>query len=200
MNDYFITNNIDYEIYIIIKDNLINSNLNNSITIEKISTFTLNYNLNLYIIIRYYIEICIDYVNTPSLINKCNNYINNIIEKYSIKENEIEDINNKIVDLILNIDYIIMDNKYMYQIMGYLLYSLINYEFYKIEDLNNFIGKDETTLINIALVIKYIIIYCNKDFDGDEYKKQILEEFRQTDLFKVNQNLFDTYVINDPLL
>ena len=200
MNDFFITNNIDYEIYIIIKDNLINSNLNNNITIEKTNTFTLNYNLNLYIIIRYYIEICIDYVNTPSLINKCNNYINNIIEKYSIKENKIEDINNKIVDLILNIDYIIMDNKYMYQIMGYLLYSLINYEFYKIEDLNNFIGKDETTLINIALVIKYIIIYCNKDFDGDEYKKQILEEFRQTDLFKVNQNLFDTYVINDPLL
>ena len=65
---------------------------------------------------------------------------------------------NRIVDLISNIDYIILDNKYMYQIMGYLLYALINYEIYKIEDLDKFIGREEQTLINIAKVIKYIIM------------------------------------------
>ena len=197
----YYTNDIDYATIIIIKNNLINYNSeNNNITLDQYTNLYLKYKIDIYAIIQCYIEICIDYVDNISLINNCNNYINNIIENYSIKDNKNEKDENKIVDLISNIDYIILDNKYMYQIMGYLLYSLINYEIYKIEDLDKFIGREEQTLINIAKVIKYIIIYCNKDFVGDDYKTKILEEFKKTELFKSNQKIFDIYVINDDYL
>ena len=197
----YYTNDIDYATIIIIKNNLINYNSeNNNITLDQYTNLYLKYKIDIYAIIQCYIEICIDYVDNISLINNCNNYINNIIENYSIKDNKNEKDENKIVDLISNIDYIILDNKYMYQIMGYLLYALINYEIYKIEDLDKFIGREEQTLINIAKVIKYIIIYCNKDFVGDDYKTKILEEFKKTELFKSNQKIFDIYVINDDYL
>ena len=199
--DYYYPSDIDYETLILIKQNLINYNSdNNNINEDQYTNLNKNYKIEIFTIIICYIEICIDYIDNISLINNCNNYINNIIENYSTKDKKNENDENKIINLILNIDYIIMDNKYMYQIMGYLLYSLINYEIYKIEDLDKFIGKEEQTLINIAKVIKYIIIYCNKDFVGDDYKTKILEEFKKTKLFKTNQKIIDFYVINDDYL
>ena len=200
MIDYYYMNNNEYEIILIIKNELINYTIYNEINNDLYQELISKYKISIYTIIKYYIEICIDYVDKEYLINNCNKYINNIIENYSIKNNKNEDDNNEIINLILNIDYIIMDNKNMYQIMGYLLYSLINYEIYKIEDLNKFIGKEEQTLINISIVIKYIIIYCNKDYIGDDYKAKILEEFKQTELFKNNPKLFDKYVTNELLL
>ena len=198
--DYYYMNNNEYEIILIIKNDLINYTIDNEINNDLYEELISKYTINIYTIIKYYIEICIDYVDKIYLIKKCNKYINNIIENYSIKNKKNEDDNNEIIGLILNIDYIIMDNKNMYQIMGYLLYSLINYEIYKIEDLNKFIGKEIQTLINISKVIKYIIIYCNEDYAGDDYKTKILEEFKQTELFKNNPQLFDKYVLSEMLL
>ena len=200
LTDYYHLNNLNYEILLIMKKNLINNSPND--TEEGLyNNLYINYKISIFEIIQYYIEICIDLVDNISIIDNCNNYINKIIEQYSAKEDKDKnENNNRIVDLILNIDYIIMDNQNMHQIMGYLLYSLINYELYKIEDLNKFIGKEETTLINIAIIIKYIIIYCNKDYMGEDYKTKILNEFKQTELFKSNSKLFDKYVINDILL
>ena len=198
--DYYNLNNINYEILLFMKKNLIIYNPNDIESVDLYNNLFINYKIEIYEIIQYYIEICIDYVDNISLIDNCNNYINKIIEKYSTKEDKDKNENNKIIDLVLNIDYIIMDNKLMYQIMGYLLYSMINYELYKIEDLNKFVGREETTLINIAIIIKYIIIYCNKDYMGEDYKTKILDEFKQTELFRNNMNLFDQYVKNDLLL
>ena len=197
--DYYYLNNINYQILLIIKESIINHiyNVNSE---DLYNNLFLNYKIEIYEIIQYYIEVCIDYVNNIFLIDNCNNYINKIIENYSAKENKDKIPNNKIADLILNIDYIIMDNKNMYQIMGYLLYSLINYELYEIGNFNKFIDKEVTTLTNIAIIIKYIILYYNKDYMGKDYKTKILEEFKQTELFKSNIELFDKYVINGFLL
>ena len=198
--DYYTLYNINYEILFAMKNNLITYSLNNDSNEDIYTNLYSNYQIELYDIIRYYIEICIDYVDNELLIDNCNKFINNIIENYLLNNKRNENDNIIIVNLLLNIDDMLIDNKNMYQIMGYLLYSLINYEIYKIEDLNNFIGKENNTLINIAIIIKYIIIYCNKDYVGEDYKLKILDEFKQTDLFKSNIELFDIYVINDLLL
>ena len=198
--DYYTLYNINYEILFAMKNNLITYSLNNDSNEDIYTNLYSNYQIELYDIIRYYIEICIDYVDNELLIDNCNKFINNIIENYLLNNKRNENDNIIIVNLLLNIDDMLIDNKNMYQIMGYLLYSLINYEIYKIEDLNNFIGKENNTLINIAIIIKYIIIYCNKDYVGEDFKLKILDEFKQTDLFKSNIELFDIYVINDLLL
>ena len=198
--DYHTLRDINYETLLLIKNNIINYNLNNNTNEDLYHNLYYNYKIKIYDIIRYYIEICIDYIDNISLIDNCNNYINNVIENYSLNNKKKEDDNIKIVNLLLNIDDILVDNKNMYKVIGYLLYSLINYEIYKIEDLNNFIGKEDSTMINVAIIIKYIIIYCNKDYEGEDYKIKILEEFKQTDLFKSNVELFDIYITNDLLL
>ena len=198
--DYYDLSNVNYELLILLKNDLKDFCLNNNKNEEYNINLCLYEKFEIYDIIRYYIEICIDFVNNNLLVNKCNNYINIIIEKFSIKNNIDKKETNKIVDLILNIDDIIIDNKNMFQIMGYLLYSFINYEIIKIEDFNHFIGKEEYTLINVAIIIKYIIIYSNKGYIGDDYKSTILEEIKKTNLFKSNINLFEKYMIEEPLL
>ena len=72
----------------------------------------------------------------------------------------------------------------MYEIIGYLLYCLIDKGIYNINNLDFFLSKDEFTLINLAKILKYAFFYSNK------ISAKISNEFKETKLFKKKYNIF----------
>ena len=108
--------------------------------------------------------------------------INTFISKI---QNELwEILRLKLISLFLNINDICVDNIYMYQIMGYLLYVLINNKLFYIKDLNNFLEKENYVIINISKVVKYTIIFSEKD------AKKFHNDFKQTKLFFGNDTFY----------
>ena len=97
----------------------------------------------------------------------------------------------KLISLFLNINEICSDNKYMHQIMGYLLFLLINNKLFFIKDLNNFLNKDNEIIINISKAVKYTIICADKD------AKKYHNDFKQTKLFIGNDAFYN--IVTKPL-
>ena len=148
-------------------------------------------NIDLGEIIRCYVEVCIDQVINNSKIYIANDYIKNIINYYSanLSNKEIDITHNKMVNLFRNIQDICIDNFNMKEIMGYLLFILIENKLNFIKDLNNFIGMDKEIIITIAEVIKFAII------SSKSKSKKYHNDFKQTKLF-VDNSIFNDYVTN----
>ena len=147
--------------------------------------------INLIKIIRCFIEVCIDEIIDSSKIYYANDYIKNIIYYYStqLTNKERDIIRNKISNLFLNIRDICIDNYYMKEIMGYLMFILIENKLFFIKELNNFIGKEKEIIITIAEVVKYAII------SSEEKCKKYHNDFKQTKLF-VDNSIFTDNVTN----
>ena len=143
-------------------------------------------------LIRCYIEVCIDQINNKSIIFIANDYIKNIIGYYSdnITNKEKDIIHNKMITLFRNIQDICIDNDNMKEIMGYLLFILIENKLFFIKDFNNFIGGEQDIIIVIAEVIKYAII------SSESKCKKYHNDFKQTKLF-VDNSIFNNYVTNE---
>ena len=123
-------------------------------------------------------------------ISNRNDFINKIISNHALNI-YVKNDNSELVELILNIDNIVIDNKNMLEVMGYLLYSLITFKIYNIKDFDSFLNKDEFTIINLAKILKFTFSYCTK------YNINYSFEFRETKLFKNNSQIFEKYSCND---
>ena len=175
----------DIELLNLIKIELIHFNSTNDISLYKFNS------IKLFNIIEAYLEICIDNTYDNKLtISNCNDFINKIISNHAFN-NDLKNDNLEIIELILNIDNIVVDNKNMLEIMGYLLYSLIIFKIYNIKDFDSFLNKDEFTIIILAKILKFTFSYCAKD--NINYSL----EFRETNLFKNNSQIFEKYSCND---
>ena len=144
-----------------------------------------NKNIELSEFFYYYVEACIDLIDSENKIKLANEYLNNIINNLiiSIPEEIFEILHYKLISLFLDINEICVDNIYMYQIMGYLLYTLINNKLFYIKDLNNFLDKENYIIISIAKAVKYTIILSEKN------AKKFHNDFKQTKLF-FGSNIF----------
>ena len=201
---------MDEEIIKIIEEDIIKyktflneNNINNKFDLNKNSQIGNGYDwssveeilstnkINLIEIIRCYIEVCIDEINDSSKIYYANDYIKNIIYYYStqLTNKERDIIRNKISILFLNIRDICVDNYNMKEIMGYLMFILIENKLYFIKDLNNFIGKEQEIIITITEVVKFAII------SSEEKCKKYHNDFKQTKLF-VDNSIFTENVTN----
>ena len=122
-------------------------------------------------IIFSYIEISIDTVNNSEQIDINNQYIRSVINLYSVKQldNQKELIHNKMVKLFLNIKNICIENNFMLGIMGLLLFSLIEKNFYFFEDLNFFNKKENGEVIIIAKCCKFAL----SKFENKKYFNEI---------------------------
>ena len=89
----------------------------------------------------------------------------------------------------MNITDICIDNNNMNEIMGFLLFILIENKLFFIKDLNKFIGLENDIIIKIAEVIKFAIV------SSEERYKKYLNDFKQTKLF-VDNPIFTEYVTN----
>ena len=150
-------------------------------------------NIEIWEIFYYYIEACIDLIQEEEKVYIVNEYIENIINTFAIDlPNESwEMLHYRLITLYLNINEIVADNRYMHQIMGFLLYLLINNKLFFIKDLNNFLNKDNEIIINISKVVKFTIIFADKD------AKKFHNDFKQTKLFIGNENFFN--IVTKPL-
>ena len=149
--------------------------------------FNKNKNFELYDFFYYYIETCIDIIDSDNKVKYANEYIINFICDFSSSiSNEVwEILHYKLISLFLDINEICVDNIYMYQIMGYLLYILLNNKLFYIKDLNNFLEKENYVIINIAKVVKYSIIFAEKN------AKKFHNDFKQTKLFYGNDIFYN---------
>ena len=157
-------------------------------------------NIELSDIIFYFIEICIDLINSKNKISYANEYLNNIINYSSqnMQKKEREIINSRMIDLIKNIDNIIIENNNMFEIVGNLLFSLINIKLFYVNDLDKiFMNKQKQTIINISKIIKNTIIAS-----GEE-KFKYCKNFEKLQIFK-NNDFFENFVklplINEKIL
>ena len=196
----FIPQKIDYidnKLYQMIKSDLeyIINNQNNSnkkiffigLKDKYDNEFNKNKNFELYDFFYYYIETCIDIIDSDNKVKYANEYIINFICDFSSSiSNEVwEILHYKLISLFLDINEICVDNIYMYQIMGYLLYILLNNKLFYIKDLNNFLEKENYVIINIAKVVKYSIIFAEKN------AKKFHNDFKQTKLFYGNDIFYN---------
>ena len=168
-------------------ENDINDEFNWSIVDDLI----VNKNIPLEKIVYYYVKVCIDIINEKSKIFKANEYIKNVINYYlyNFTNENVNNMHSKMIELFFDINNICINNAYMYEIMGFLLFLLLsnNYKLFYIKDLNTFLNKDINTQINIAKVIKYTII-----FYGCNWKKYF-NIFKKIVLFK-DGNIFNNYI------
>ena len=153
-------------------------------------------NVKLEDIIKIYIDIC---KNKEDLNNndifKYNEYIKTIIEYYTnnLSKNQIEILHLNMIEIYMTIDTIVNNKNNdlnMYEIMGYLLYTLIKNKLYYMKELNNFIDKNKETQINIAKVVKYTIIASGNS------SRQYHNDLKHTKLFN-NNDIFTLYVTNE---
>ena len=153
--------------------------------------------INLSDLIRYYLKICFDILDEKCKIRTANEYIQNIIENYKRtylnKDNFIK-IHEDILDILL--DKCIDDNtsknrkkenKYKFDIIGALFYSLLNNELFFVSDLNMFINYEEYVYINIAKIVRYIIMYSS----NEKLKNKYFEEFKNCKMFFNNRIYFE---------
>ena len=182
--DLYYLDSMNIELLSMMKNDLFNYNATNKIILfEKYNT------ISIYEIIQSYIEICIDntYENKLSVSN-CNDFINKIIENH-ILNNCVQQNKKEIYDFILNIDNIVVENKNMYEIMGYLVYCLLSFRLYSITDLNSFLSKDECTITNLAKILKYAFSFFKLNNIGDFH----FIELKKTKLFNNYSHLFKKF-------
>ena len=143
-------------------------------------------------IIKYYIDICTKIISNEEQTISNNSYIKIIIKSVSHKLslNKMRTFHKNILQILADISHICEDNKYLYEIIGYLIYVLIICELCDIKDINIFINKDEESKIAISKIIRYTIA------SSGNCKKKYYEEFKNIDLFK-NNDFFDKYITSE---
>ena len=147
---------------------------------------------NIVEVIQSYIEFCIDNTyNNKISISNCNDCIYKVISNI-LSKNDIKYENKEIIELILNINDIVVDNVAMLEIMGYLLYCLIFFELYTIDNFDSFLSKENFTIINLAKILKYTFSYANHND-----KKNILDKFKENKLYKNNMHIFEKYALDN---
>ena len=138
--------------------------------------------------IRCFLEVSIDLINKKEDIFKANQYINSVIEFYSkfLSKEEIDDCNKKLMLLFIEVNNLVVDNSFMFEILGNLLFASINDKLCSVNDLDIFIGSEQLTLQNISKVIKYAIGAAgNKKF-------KFIDDLKHTKLFNNQKELFNS--------
>jgi hypothetical protein len=166
---------------------------NNSYNWEIINNLININNIGIEYIIDEFIQICTNIINDESKLLIANNYIKYIIENYTsnLSKKSVDTIQTEMIKTFLIVDDYVNNNSYMYQILGNLLYFLIENKLYHVKFMNKYLKLENKTKINIAIVTKYCIISSGK------FVKRYYNDFKQTKLFN-NNEIFDKY-INEPL-
>ena len=143
-------------------------------------------------IIKTFIKICIDNINNENkndILFIFNEYIKNIIEYYIENINEL-DINKLHNNIRIMLKTILIDiNNTIFEILGNIIFIIIENKLCYIEDINDLLNNDKDFQITISIILKYALLSS-----GDKIKKYY------NDFSKINfhdKDIFNDYVIND---
>ena len=142
-------------------------------------------------IINCFLEISQEVIDNKDKMKIWNEYLSKIIKHYNnryLNENNEKIIHIKILKILGNIDNICINKRYKYEILGNLFYQFLIEEMFYEEDLNYFENEEQKLIIEIAKVIKIIIVLFsdNKKLASEYYKK-----FKNTKLFNKNHIYFN---------
>ena len=139
-------------------------------------------------IINCFLLIFNEIIDDKNKLNICNEYIKLFIKFYKkdyLNENNIETIHIKILKILYQAESICTFNKYKYEILGNLFHIFLIEKMFNENDLNFFENEEEKLIIEIAKIVKFIIIY----FSNNNDKKLVNEyynKFKNTKIFNKN--------------
>ena len=118
-------------------------------------------------------------------------YLSKIIRHYNnryLNEKNENIIHIKLLKILGNIDNICINKKYKYEILGNLFYQFLIEEMFYEEDLNYFENEEKKIIIEIAKVIKIIIVLLS---DNKKIANEYYNKFKNTKLFNKNPIYFN---------
>ena len=191
----------DIDNYINLAQNMNNENKNKNFIKEKyekeydFQVLKFSKNIELEDLIKNFIDITINSNLNEGNIVYYKSYLKYIIEQISNKLslNKLRVFHNKMLLIFSDLNQICTENDCVFEIIGYLIYSLIENELCDAQDMNIFINKEEKSKINICKIIKYIILSSENNIRAF---KKYYEDFKNLELFK-NNSLFNDYIICD---
>ena len=146
-------------------------------------------------IINCFLLISNELIDSKNKLNLCNEYIKLMIRFYKrdyLNENNIEKIHIKILRILYRAETICTGNKYKYEILGNLFHIFLVEKMFNENDLNYFQNEEEKLIIEIAKIVKFIIIYFYEDNDNN-IENEYYNKFKNTKIFNKNIIYF-TYV------
>ena len=174
-------------------------NTNNSIEDKKnnkydwsiIEQLIIKAKVDLIDIINCFLEISHEVIDNKDKMKIWNEYLSKIIRHYNnryLNEKNEKIIHIKLLKILGNIGNIYIKKKNKYEILGNLFYQFLIEEMFVEEDLNFFENEQQKLIIEIAKVIKVIIVLLseNKNIANECYIK-----FKNTKLFNKNPIFFN---------
>ena len=142
-------------------------------------------------IINSFLLICNELIDNKNKLKICNKYINLFIAFYKknyLNENNIKIIHIKLLKILYNIETLCVNNNYKYEIFGNIFYYFLNEQMFNENDLNYFDSDRDKFIIEIAKVVKFIIILSSNDIKvaNERYFK-----FKNTKIFNKNPIYFN---------
>ena len=177
-----------------IPPNEISAQISNNFSWETIDNLILNEKISLLKIIENFFEVCIDYLDKKEYVNSAKFYIQTIIDYYSddLYFDELNNFKNGIKNYFNNkIDDLVVDNNFMFEIVGNVFYVLIKDELYDINDFNDFVGKEKETIRNLFLCLKFMV-NCN---NNEKIKKSIFNDLKKTKVYEKEKKMFNEIVV-----
>ena len=181
------------------KSNKQDSNNNNNIEEKKknkydwsiIEQLIIKAKVDLIDIINCFLEISQEVIDNKDKMKIWNEYLSKIIRHYNnryLNEKNEKNIHIKMLKILGNIDNISINKKYKYEILGNLFYQFLIEEMFCEEDLNYFENEEQKLIIEIAKVIKIVIILLS---DNKKIANEYHNKFKNTKLFYKNPIYFN---------
>ena len=168
-----------------------NNTENNNYDLSIIEQLIIKVKVDLIDIINSFLLICDELIDSKNKLKICIEYINLLFDFYKqnyLNENNIELIHIKLLKILFNIGNFSINNIYKYEIIGNIFYYFLKEQMFYEKDLNYFVNDNEKVIIEIAKVVKYIIILSSidKKIANERYFK-----FKNTKLFNKNPIYFN---------
>ena len=176
-----------------IKDKTKYINYFNNYNLSIIEQLIIKVKVDLIDIINSFLFISNEIIDCKYKLQLCNEYIKLLIEFYSknyLNITNIRIIHIKILKLLYDIETLNVNNKYKYQIFGYLFYCFLNNKLFTETDLNYFENCRQNLLIEIEKVVKNII----SSYSDEKKAKEKFNKFKNTKIFI--KNPYFNYVSN----
>ena len=142
-------------------------------------------------IINSFLEISQEVIDNKDKMKIWNEYLSKIIRHYNnryLNEKNEKIIHIKMLKILGNIDNICINKKYKFEILGNLFYQFLIEEMFYEEDLNYFENEEQKLVIEIAKVIKTIIVLLS---DNRKIANEYHNKFKNTKLFNKNPIYFN---------
>ena len=177
----------------------ISKELNNNLNWDKIDEIIIKNKINLFKIVKSFLEISIELIienNNNNFINnnidKLKFYIQNFLDYYSsdLSLNNKKILQKKFVNYFFNLTLKLKENNNnIYELLGNTLFILIKNNLFILKDLDFFVNNKQNSKINMIKILGFMInINCKSN-------KHCFNEIKKTNFYQNDKNLFNEILL-----